>query len=177
MAIYMNGERLFVSPTQAKVAFDGESYGGPYVYEMNPAKREIFLFIMEMVPKAMLVAIAVLFYASVFVESELERTRWIFVMFLPAAVYFGALFISTTFPRRVCVSALQLRLSAGRDSLSFCWAQIAIFVPMIFAFVLILQMRWSYSWVTFLAHAIFGGFPALCGAFAIHRLRSVVRAR
>lgn len=177
MALYSSGGRLFLSPTQANVAFDGDAYGGPYVYEMDPSKREKFLSIMELVPKVMLIAVAVLVYASVFVENELEQTRWIFIMLLPAAVYFGALLLATTFPRRVCVSGQRLRLATGRESMSFCWAQVSIFVPMIVAFVMILQMRWSYSSVTVLIHAIFGGIPVLCVAVALRQLWLVMRAR
>jgi hypothetical protein len=97
-------------------------------------------------------------------------------MLLPAAVYFGALLLATTFPRMVCVSGQRLRLATGRESMSFCWAQVSIFVPMIVAFVMILQMRWSPS-VTVLIHAVFGGIPVLSVAVALRRLWLVMRAR
>jgi hypothetical protein len=177
MAYYVGGNRVFVSPTCTKADLDGDVCSDVYVYEMDPMKKRRFHQMMKLVPKAALMSIAALFYAQVAIEKELERVFWIYVMFLPIAVYFGALYDSTTFPRRVGVEGLHLRLSEVSESMSFCWAQAAAFLPMVFAFVMILQMPWAYSWIVLLSLVAIGGLPVLAFSFACYRLRMVARAR
>ena len=176
MTIYIAKHRSFVSPICAKPEIDGDAHGDVYVYEVAAGKRSILMKSMRIVPKVAALTIAVLLYANFFVQDELKRMMWLYVMLVPAFVYFGALLHTTTFPRRVGVSGMRLILSATDDSVIFCSAQLAVFVPMTLAFTVVAQMHWRPSLTTLFALVVVGVFPVAASAFAVYRLRLVLRA-
>lgn len=176
MAIYSSNNRAFVSPTSAKTELDGSDPGAVYVYEIATGKRATLRRVMNIVPRVGTLTIAFLCYVNFFVEDELKQMMWLYVMLAPAAVYFGALFFTTTFPRRVGVLGMRLSLSAIDDSVAFCWAQIAIFLPMVVAFVIAAQMHWRPSLGIVFATVAFGICPVVGCAFSAYRLRLVLQA-
>lgn len=176
MAIYSSHYRSFVSPTSAKAELDGSVPGGVYVYEIATGKRAALIGVMSIVPKVAVFTIAFLCYVNFFIEDELKQLMWLYVMLVPAVVYFGALFFMTTFPRRVDVPGMRLSLSATDDSVTFCWAQIATFLPMVIAFIIPAQMHWRPSLSTVFALVVFGVLPIAACGFAAYRLRLVLQA-
>ena len=176
MAIYTSHDRSFVSPTSAETELDGNVPGGVYVYEIATGKCAILMRVMGIVPRVAAFTIAFLCYVNFFIEDELKQLMWLYVMLVPAVVYFGALFFTTTFPRRVDVPGMKLSLSATDDSLTICWAQIAIFLPMAVAFIIPAQMHWRPSLGVVFAHVVFGPFPVAACGFAVYRLRLVLKS-
>jgi hypothetical protein len=71
---------------------------------------------------------------------------------------------------------MKLSLSATDDSLTICWAQIAIFLPMAVAFIIPAQMHWRPSLGVVFAHVVFGLFPVAACGFAVYRLRLVLKS-
>jgi hypothetical protein len=177
MALYKTDGQIFVSPTQAKMDFDGDSYGGVYVYEMNSTKGNVFQRMMNLVPKAMVISLAVIVYAQFAIESDMMKVALSLVMFLPMSVYFGALYISTSFPRMVGVGGSRLKLLAV-ESMSFCIAQISSFVPPSYFFLVVaLQMDYVASSKLPVILALVGGVMAFCVFSAVYRYRLVLRVK
>lgn len=177
MALYKTDGQIFVSPTQAKMEFDGDSYGGVYVYEMNSTKVQVFQRMMSLVPKAMVISLVVIVYAQFEIESDMMKVALSLVMFLPMFLYFCALYMSTSFPRMVGVGGLRPKLLA-MESTSFCIAQISSFVPPSYFFLVVaLQMDYEASSKLPVILASVGGVTAFCVFFAVYRLRLVVQVK
>jgi hypothetical protein len=176
MAIYLGKNRSFVAPIHVNTKIDESAHGDVYVYEISAGRRATLSRAMSIVPKVAALTIACICYVNFFIENELKRMMWLYVMFVPAVVYFGALLFTTTFPRRVREPGMRLSLSASDDSVIFCWAQVAIFVPMTLAFIVVAQMHWRPSPVNIFAAGIFGVFPVAACIFAAYRLQLVLKA-
>lgn len=176
MAIYSGQGRSFVSPIQAKTELDGSVPGDDVVYEITAGRRATLMRFMRIVPRLAVSAIAVIGYLAFSVENELHKMLGLYVMLVPAVVYFGALLYTTTFPRQVDISGMRLSLSAREDSIAFCLAQFAVFLSMVSASVVIFMMHWRPTLGNIFALAVCGVFPVAACAFAGYRLRSVLRA-
>ena len=184
MAIYSSNGRIFVTPVYARAELDGNLVSGIRVYEVSADEQERLYKALGRVPLAMFFATAVIVYAHIAIESALRAMAFSLVMFLPLLLYFYALYVSTTFPRTVVIDGLRLKLLTTEGSISFCVANIAAFVPLIYIviqtyFMLMMarHLDTGNSSLGLIVLVSASGLIVLAVMFSLNQLRLVVRAR